>query len=223
MKLPVDFEQKVKLPPQVNGVSYPYRISAKDLMDDFKYAALQVDDVEVDGLQLVETIALDGTRTVKLDGEIAFPHPWKCTSNGDDSVTISPGFTLGTTSQDSPGLEILPSFALLKPLDSFVGGTVIVTGTGYIVGYVAFSYGTIVYETEALTSVDAETVPINTVRLSVGNGVNVEFSSDFPDGTTPGNYYFVIAKVSLSGGVAVVDEQYLHYNPTLDIYLADGK
>ena len=152
------------------------------------------------------------------------PHPWKCTSNGDDTVTVSPGFTLGTTSQDSPGLGILPSFALLKPLDSYIGGDVIVTGAGYIVGYVAFSYGTIVYETEALTSVEAEYVPINTVRLSVGNGVNVEFSADFPDGTTPGNYYFVIAKVSLSDDdVAVVEEQYLHHNPALDIYLVDGQ
>jgi len=131
---------------------------------------------------------------------------------------------IGTTSQDSPGLGILPSFALLKPLDSYIGGDVIVTGAGYIVGYVAFSYGTIVYETEALTSVDAEYVPINTVRLSVGNGVNVEFSADFPDGTTPGNYYFVIAKVSLSDDdVAVVEEQYLHHNPALDIYLVDGQ
>jgi len=84
MNLPVDFEQKVKLPPQVNGRSYPYQISAKDLMQDFRYAALQVDGSEVGGLQLVETIEGDGTRTVKLDGEIvaAFRHPFKVKYDG---------------------------------------------------------------------------------------------------------------------------------------------
>jgi hypothetical protein len=46
MNLPVDFEQKVKLPPAVNGRSYPYQISARDLMQDFRYAALQVDETE---------------------------------------------------------------------------------------------------------------------------------------------------------------------------------
>jgi hypothetical protein len=149
-------------------------------------------------------------------------HPWKCSPGGSDTVNVAAGFTLGTVSQDSPGLETLPSYALLKPLNQYNGGTVTVTGTGYIVGYSAFSYGPIVYQTEALTSVDAETVPINTGRISVGSGVTVEFSADFPDGTSSGNYYFVIAKVSLAAGVAVVDFQYLHHNPTLDIYVADG-
>ena len=36
-KLPVDFEQKVKQPPNANGTGYPYRISARDLMDNYKY------------------------------------------------------------------------------------------------------------------------------------------------------------------------------------------
>lgn len=103
MKLPVDFEQKVKLPPQVNGVSYPYRISAKDLMDDFKYAALQVDGYEVGGLQLVETIAGDGTRTVKLDGEIVagstINHPFQVTYDAAaDNYAVTGG--------DCGGIEI---------------------------------------------------------------------------------------------------------------------
>lgn len=36
-KLPVDFEERVKRPRPANGVGYPYQISAKDLMDNFKY------------------------------------------------------------------------------------------------------------------------------------------------------------------------------------------
>lgn len=35
--LPVDFEVKVKMPPPVAGAGYPYTISAKDLMKNFKF------------------------------------------------------------------------------------------------------------------------------------------------------------------------------------------
>ena len=37
MKLPVDFEEKLQLPPAVGGLGYPYRISAADLMLNFNY------------------------------------------------------------------------------------------------------------------------------------------------------------------------------------------
>lgn len=35
--LPIDFEEKVKLPKPPNGNGYPYQISAKDLMRNFRY------------------------------------------------------------------------------------------------------------------------------------------------------------------------------------------
>lgn len=36
-KLPVDFEKKAKQPPPLDGRGYPYQLSAKDLMLNFKY------------------------------------------------------------------------------------------------------------------------------------------------------------------------------------------
>jgi hypothetical protein len=42
--LPVDFEKKVKLPKGETGGDYPYAIKAADLMQDFVYAALDVDE-----------------------------------------------------------------------------------------------------------------------------------------------------------------------------------
>jgi hypothetical protein len=103
MNLPVDFEQKVKLPPAVNGRSYPYRISARDLMQDFRYAALQVDDTEVSGLSLVETLNPDGTRTVKLAGESTsgstINHPFRVTYDAEaDNYEVTGG--------DCGGIEI---------------------------------------------------------------------------------------------------------------------
>jgi len=36
-KLPVDFEKKVKQAPPANGVGYPYQLSARDLMENFRF------------------------------------------------------------------------------------------------------------------------------------------------------------------------------------------
>ena len=41
MELPVNFEEKVRLPPSVNG-GYPYRISARDLMLNFRFLMNQM-------------------------------------------------------------------------------------------------------------------------------------------------------------------------------------
>ena len=41
--LPIDFEERVKRPKGETGEDYPYAIKARDLMQDFVYAALDVD------------------------------------------------------------------------------------------------------------------------------------------------------------------------------------
>ena len=45
MSLPVNFEERVKSAPAVGGAGYPYRISARDLMRDFVYAAVEVPSI----------------------------------------------------------------------------------------------------------------------------------------------------------------------------------
>lgn len=119
MNLPVDFEQKVRLPPKINGRSYPYQISAKDLMDDFKYAALQVDGSEVGGLQLVEEVAPDGTRTVKLDGEIVagstINHPFQVTYDAAaDNYAVASGDCGGIEIASSTITSTVPAFLYVK-------------------------------------------------------------------------------------------------------------
>lgn len=46
-KLPVDFEKKVKQPPSADGTGYPYRISASDLMENFRFLLELMPDGEV--------------------------------------------------------------------------------------------------------------------------------------------------------------------------------
>jgi len=51
MSLPVNFEEKVKLPAAVGGAGYPYRISAKDLMQNFVFASVIVDASTKEGFR----------------------------------------------------------------------------------------------------------------------------------------------------------------------------
>jgi hypothetical protein len=118
MNLPIDFEQKVKLPPAINGRSYPYQISARHLMQNFRYAALQVDQSEVGGLQLVETSAPDGTRTVSLAGQAAGGvggslHPFKVTY-ADLQYTVAAGECAGQTISEQTFAEASLSYIFAK-------------------------------------------------------------------------------------------------------------
>jgi hypothetical protein len=48
MILPVDFEERVKRPKSNNGGDYPYAIKARDLMQNFVYAAINVDETLIE-------------------------------------------------------------------------------------------------------------------------------------------------------------------------------
>ena len=45
---PIDFEQKAKLPKGSTNADYPYAIKAADLMRNFVYAALDVDETLIE-------------------------------------------------------------------------------------------------------------------------------------------------------------------------------
>lgn len=62
-KLPVDFEEKVRLPAAVGGAGYPYRISARDLMANFRFLMNQMPEPANDN----DMIILSGGKWVILD------------------------------------------------------------------------------------------------------------------------------------------------------------
>lgn len=88
-------------------------------MQDFRYAALQVDGSEVGGLRLVETIAGDGTRTVKLDGEIVagstINHPFQVTYDAAaDNYAVASGDCGGIQIESSTVTALVPEFLYAK-------------------------------------------------------------------------------------------------------------
>lgn len=208
MNLPVDFEQKVKLPPQVNGRSYPYQISAKDLMQDFRYAALQVDGSEVNGLHLVENIAADGSRTISLGGQftVNLAHPWEVLQNGDSTVVISAGKVLGIRDAGTPG-----NYPWNFVYFSYAGGSIEITSSsGWIYAIVDVTIHSI-FEDGAINSITVSQEP---------TGITVVFDASDPStvAVATGNQICIpIAEVALSNGIATVVDQVLTYNPMLTI------
>jgi hypothetical protein len=65
MEFPANLEQKAKMPPPPGGGGYPYQLSAKDLMDNYRFAALEVDDSTDGGIALKETV-VDKKRKISL-------------------------------------------------------------------------------------------------------------------------------------------------------------
>jgi len=68
--LPIDFEEKVRLPPPANGLGYPYRISANDLMQDFVYASPIIEDKtptgKKNGILVTEATGQGGKKARKI-------------------------------------------------------------------------------------------------------------------------------------------------------------
>jgi len=101
--LPIDFEEKVKLPPPANGIGYPYRISAKDLMKDFVFSSPIIEEVtpsgNKNGITVTETTGQGGNKARKIsctyvpegkaDGSLL---QWK----GDKWATITPPNLMGS-------------------------------------------------------------------------------------------------------------------------------
>ena len=50
IKIPVDFEAKVKSASQSSGGGYPYQVSAQDLMKNFVFATLLIEDKYVESV-----------------------------------------------------------------------------------------------------------------------------------------------------------------------------
>jgi hypothetical protein len=65
MIFPTDFRQKVAMPPAINGNGYPYKLSAEDLMQNFIFAALDVDS-EQTGPILLQIKTDNGVRKISI-------------------------------------------------------------------------------------------------------------------------------------------------------------
>jgi len=206
MKLPIDFEEKVKMPPQVNGQAYPYQISANHLMQNFRYSALQVDKTPASGLNLTEKITLNGERTVGLTGSInnSITHPWKCLDSNTSFVAVAAGKIFGAR---SPGFP--PETPYYVTYVSYSGGSIEITSaSGYIYAVISVTQEDI-YQDGATNTISFTHLP---------SSVSVMFSVDDPNTISSGasgEIYWPIAQVETSGAGVIITDQILTHNPTV--------
>jgi len=77
MSLPVDFENKLKQPPLPGAKGYPYQISARDLMQNFNFAAVEIPEFtpsgEVNALRMYTGTGTGGHLVRKL-----YVEPFSC-------------------------------------------------------------------------------------------------------------------------------------------------
>jgi hypothetical protein len=92
MTFPTDFREKVAMPPAINGNGYPYKLSAEDLMQNFIFAALDVESQQTGPITLqiktdngVRKISIlldpptDGTYVLgSVDGEVQWIATEEC-------------------------------------------------------------------------------------------------------------------------------------------------
>lgn len=148
-------------------------------------------------------------------------HPWKVTSNGDGTVSVSAGELLsfehesvlppaGTGGGSGKNLS---SYFNLDTFATYDGGdSITVTGTGFIYAQVDFANGG-AYVWDAYTNVDGVEVQVNLDSIRPSGVVTVAFGTSLP---TSGDVFVVkLAEVALSDGVAQVNKQIITHNPTL--------
>lgn len=132
------------------------------------------------------------------------PDPWRVTANGDDSVTVGFGRILtagrGTSPSESYGFPIVEAY--IDHAEESV--TITASGTLYIVCQVT--------EVEIMNRTTGTGGAYYDLRMLVPDptGITVELN---PSTTTGDNILVPIAEVSLTDGIATVDDQILTHNP----------
>jgi hypothetical protein len=168
--------------------------------------------VEYDGgATLADATALK-VRAFIEDSELGGSHPWKATENGDDTIDIAAGNVLKMVSEGGLSGDTTPQWVHLDKAVAYAGGTVTVpTGGGFIYGRIEF-VETVIFQTPD----PSDPVSLKTKRLDPSGTLTVEAAGSMP--ASGDQYVFLIAEVSLAGGVATVDNQVLTHNPQLHSY-----
>jgi hypothetical protein len=165
-----------------------------------------------DGIEITENAS---TIEVSVATAYAPSHPWKASPNGNAFINISRGHimgfkpysdgTYGTASFFLPFIEILQTYAggsvEITNATGFIYATCTVTSSveGQEGAYAGGDLGGDLYRPSAAPTVVFSSVPI---------------ASYAP---LDAKVHFLIAEVSLAGGIAAVEEQLLFHNPSIQL------
>lgn len=134
--------------------------------------------------------------------------PFEVTANGDDTVTVAPGDIMSYGDGTFGDLSI-------KHYSSFDGGDVTVTAAGVIYGEIDAALASNLVLNDTWIDSNGDSVDTYYYRLipDTLDTITVNFATSMPSSSSV--FYFEIAKVDLTDGVASVTKQVLTYNPIL--------
>jgi hypothetical protein len=135
-------------------------------------------------------------------------HPFKVSANGDDTVTVAPGEIMSYGDGTFGDLSI-------KHYSSFDGGEATVTASGVIYGEIAAALALNLVLNDTWIDSNGDSVDTYYYRLlpDTLDTIAVNFATSMPSSSSV--FYFEIAQVDLTDGVASVTKQVLTHNPIL--------
>jgi hypothetical protein len=134
--------------------------------------------------------------------------PFEVTANGDDTVTVAPGEIMSYGDGTFGDLSI-------KHYSSFDGGDATVTANGVIYGEIDATLALNLVLNDTWIDSNGDSVDTYYYRLlpDTLDTITVGFATSMPSSSSV--FYFEIAKVELTDGVASVTKQVLTHNPIL--------
>jgi hypothetical protein len=143
------------------------------------------------------------------------PHPWKCTANGDATIYVGEGRIHSFLDGDTAGL----ASNSMAGFGDWTGGNVTVTAaTGVIYGEIVAS-SSIYPLVDIIADSAGESGDVNITLLrtmpDLTAYISVAFDTAIPRDSTANTFYWEIAQVALTDGIASITKQVLRHDPML--------
>ena len=143
-------------------------------------------------------------------------HPWKCTANGDATIYVGEGRVHSYLDGDDPGHNASASMA---GFGDWAGGNVTVTAaTGVIYGELP-AINSVSPLVDIIADSAGESGDVNIILLRTmpdpETYITVGFAETMPKNASANVFYWEIAQVALTDGIASVTKQVLRHDPML--------
>jgi len=142
-------------------------------------------------------------------------HPWKCTANGDATIYVGEGRIHSYLNTDTYGLTSIS----MAGFGDWDGGNVTITAaTGVIYGEVVSTASTFpLVDIVADSNGESGDIQITLLRTMPDPNVSITvgFAETMPIDNTANTFYWEIAQVALTDGIASITKQVLRHDPML--------
>lgn len=185
---------------------------------DVNYAIKQLASIKEDFFGGGGGSSKGGGKSIQRGGNT---HPWKCVANGTDSIYVGEGRIHSYLDGDSTLASIS-----MAGFGDWAGDSVTVTAaTGVIYGEIPAAltaYPLIDYYTSSAgESGDVQITLMRTIP-DTNTAIAVYFAETMPKSASAQTFYWEIAQVALTDGVATITKQVLRHDPMLWSFLEAG-